>query len=438
MILNTHMITENSFASYYKPEEFFSSISCLPSELLVIIYEMLGRSDFVLFIEKNAYRYAKEEHKSTLRLARAIYYRNLERQFQSDSYITELFYKNCKPQDLATIPQFSGDSCPATRQEILAHRVMAHMQNVSTSFERSWDTLAEMPHAAAGSLAKIIIQRDIDAIDHCLERITPPPHARNGYVEFMRTSEERVESPFLFMQADFSNIGLCHLPAKVCQFTSIVELKLVNNRLHSLPSEIGAFPFLTLLDLSHNCLKRLPSEVGMLGCLETLDLFDNQLEELPDTMTHLTHMKDFNISKNQLKKLPDWIGNWVDLISLYLGSNQISFLPTTFWKLKKIIILDISENVLTTLPKEIEKLTALHIIRLGRNHLISIPKELANLPHLFEIELGYNFITTCPPEITQLQVHLEGNPLTLSFRISRLWQNLVASMSSGSLQSFLL
>jgi len=314
-------IRKDSLIPFYKEQNGFCYISHLPSELLVTIYQLLGRSDLVQFAEKSAWEYARLEGKSRLLLARATYYQNLEKQFRLDACITALFYRHASALDRRVY-------FPLMRSEILVHLVISHLQSIALRSEKTIETPMDMFHVDTFALANRIVKTDTEIMGIRLKNTDRINISRmnvsfqDNAISYIILSEKAFWNPNLRIEADFSDIHLRHLPEKVCRFTSIEVLNLSRNQLCSLPSGISQLQLLTRLDISFNCLIQLPSEIGTLEYLEILNLSFNQLEELPETFGQLTNLTSLNIRNNKLTRLPDVTG-LTKLISFNFCNNPL-------------------------------------------------------------------------------------------------------------------
>jgi len=396
--------------------EAFRSIHRLPPELLALIYQMLGTSDLVQFSEKIAYLWTSKERRETVRLARVIYYRNLDRQFRLDHSIAKLCFRRSQSGSKECIPQSKQDSASMTCFEYHSHRVLDSLYKIAR-------IPTEMFHADAGSLAKKIVQKDIDAVDNHIKnrkiKITffePSPPNLDFYtrLDYIR-SEETLRSPLRGFELDFGGVGLCHLPEKVCQFTSVIELKLISNRLSFLPRDIQFLSLLVRLDVSHNYLVELPDELGMLKNLKHLILFNNQLEELPNTVGNLINLTILHLRKNKLKVLPNTIGELKSLYDFNLSDNQLEKIPNEVGNLTNLIHFDLSRNQLAELPETIGCLISLEKLFVMNNKLVKLPNQIGNLINLVCLNLYKNKLDALPETIGHLKnlhfLTVSNNPL---------------------------
>jgi hypothetical protein len=149
---------------------------------------------------------------------------------------------------------------------------------------------------------------------------------------------------------------------------SVVQLVLVNCKIHSLPDSFGSFQHLQHLELrsttndqgSGNLLKTLPESFCELVSLTSLDLSNNILQALPESFGSLVALLDMDLGGNQLTALPASICNLTALKRLCLDNQRgLTALPHKFGQLRSLEDCDLQTNELNGLPDSFTQLTSL-------------------------------------------------------------------------------
>ncbi len=202
--------------------------------------------------------------------------------------------------------------------------------------------------------------------------------------------------------------------------TSLTELILDGNRIHSIVPENRPFsllPLLTKLHLAHNKLTKLTVE--NLKNVSSLALNNNDLSEITFDNQVATSLRELQLSSNQLKAVPqslfevsesaltilDLNDNRIESIEdgslsalssleiLGLGTNELASLTNgTFGNLTSLAVLDLSNNRLESIPQGAFKglSNGLVGLRLDGNNLVDLNGVVASLGNLQWLNVSSN------------------------------------------------
>lgn len=156
------------------------------------------------------------------------------------------------------------------------------------------------------------------------------------------------------------------LPAEIGHLTSLTELDLTYNTIHTFPREIGALSVLQRINANRASISTVPQEFSLLSSLTELQLESNRIRHIPEGIfPHLTSLRHLYLSSNSLQSVPADIGKATALEHLYLQENQIRTLPQQMAHLTSLLRLWIHANPMRYLPSEMVYL----------NCVITIPRD---------------------------------------------------------------
>ncbi|XP_022196885.1 leucine-rich repeats and immunoglobulin-like domains protein 3 [Nilaparvata lugens] len=222
---------------------------------------------------------------------------------------------------------------------------------------------------------------------------------------------------------DFSGNKLTDViaPLDFSKFSSLVELNLNKNLLHSIPimetdvnlttlsmshnristvskGRLEKFPFLKNLDLSGNRIDELKH--GMFpnsSNIESLNLNNNNISKIVNTsFDGLRSLNELKLNRNNLTSLSTYIFSpLVKLETLDLNQNQLTEITAyTFFNLVNLTTLRIRHNAIHTLNDgAFFKLINLNVLQLDRNLIKNVTKNwLYSLKSLHRLSLSHNAI----------------------------------------------
>lgn len=236
---------------------------------------------------------------------------------------------------------------------------------------------------------------------------------------------------------DLGELGLRELPPAVLEITTLVSLRLDNNKLKSLPDSISQLQALRSLSLS-GCsrLTALPVKMGRLTNLKALkvdgvnlvtppkvvmqwevedvmdylarfdeaedngllDLVDIGLSAVPLETFVLSGLAELNLTGNHIAELPAEFARLSNVVDLRLSRNQLQTLPLFLVHFTKLNSLSIEANGMSQLPPVICMLSSLVELHCGGNKFISLPPKLGTLTNLVELDIADSKLRTPPPE----------------------------------------
>ncbi|KAH9299201.1 hypothetical protein KI387_030883, partial [Taxus chinensis] len=243
-----------------------------------------------------------------------------------------------------------------------------------------------------------------------------------GVVKILQeASEKHIE------EIDLRGQGLKLFPEAFCKISTLISLKLANNKLEAISDSIAGLVNLETLDLSGNILLSLPDSIGLLKRLKYLNISANKIKQLPDSISMCSgadksydgsELLELDASYNELIYLPTDIGyQLVNLQKLLVHLNKLRSLPSSVCQMKSLRHLDVHFNELRSLPAAIGNLTNLQVLNASGNFsdLVSVPDSIGELTNLVELDLSNNQIKELPYSFGSLQnlkkLNLEQNPL---------------------------
>uniref|UniRef100_A0A672FV48 PH domain leucine-rich repeat protein phosphatase 1-like n=1 Tax=Salarias fasciatus TaxID=181472 RepID=A0A672FV48_SALFA len=210
--------------------------------------------------------------------------------------------------------------------------------------------------------------------------------------------------------------GLCSLlhsqnrskrgfPLALCDITSLTELNLSGNRLHSLPADIGTMHNLQTLLLDGNFLSSLPPELGSLEGLTYLGLSFNRFSCIPAVLEKLRDTERLCLSGNRLTVLDlnglQWLpARYVDLRLNWLQKVSVADAE----QLEHIVQLDLRDTGLRQL--DVSSLCKLELLRCDRNalSLLKVSGRAIKSLHAAHNELKRLEVQPVPENLTLLDL----------------------------------
>ncbi|KZF22381.1 PP2C-domain-containing protein [Xylona heveae TC161] len=191
------------------------------------------------------------------------------------------------------------------------------------------------------------------------------------------------------------------------------ELKYVSNEAWHLPPSLSLASRLTVLDISNNKLEQLEhADLSKLTSLVSIKLANNKLKYLPEYFGDFTQLRSLNLSSNYLESFPDFLCRLKSLVDLDISFNAIKNLPdigqlTTlerFWA---------TNNRLTgSFPEGFKELSSLKELDVRYNALSNIDV-VAQLPQLEQLMAGHNSVPGFTGTFEKIRTfYLNHNPVT--------------------------
>eukprot|EP00002_Diphylleia_rotans_P008824 TRINITY_DN1880_c0_g1_i7.p1 TRINITY_DN1880_c0_g1~~TRINITY_DN1880_c0_g1_i7.p1 ORF type:complete len:751 (+),score=128.70 TRINITY_DN1880_c0_g1_i7:42-2294(+) len=158
-------------------------------------------------------------------------------------------------------------------------------------------------------------------------------------------------------------------------YSTLVSLRLPNNRLATFPKQLTYYPFIRSIDLAHNKIAFMPHRLSEFMMLTYLSMENNGISYLPDSLFGTQSLRSLNLSHNALSVIPGAISRLLHLETINLSHNLISEMPSTFTNLQSLRYMDFSMNKLVSTP-DLTVMTRLVHANLAGNCLTQVPHEL--------------------------------------------------------------
>ena len=191
------------------------------------------------------------------------------------------------------------------------------------------------------------------------------------------------------------------------------EIKFTANEAWRLPASLSWASRLTVLDISNNRLENLETaELNRLTSLVSIKLANNKLKSLPAYFAHFRQLRSLNISSNSFTTFPEHVCGLRSLVDLDVSFNKLSSLP-------RIGSLTTLERLWTTnnelkgpFNDSFRSLTNLKEIDARFNGISNIDN-VAGLPNLEQLLVGHNAISTFKGSFPKLRtLVLDHCPMT--------------------------
>ncbi|KAH0556375.1 hypothetical protein GP486_005703, partial [Trichoglossum hirsutum] len=254
--------------------------------------------------------------------------------------------------------------------------------------------------------------------------------SRLTYLDISNNRLEQLEHANLsnlssLVSVKVANNRLTRLPAYFGQFKSLRNLNVSSNYLETFPEFLCGLGSLVDLDISFNSIRYLPDEFGRLTALERLVATNNKLAgSLPDTFGDLRSMKELDIRFNGVSRI-DAVFRLPRLEVLMAGHNGVSVLEGAFSKIRTLHVshnpvtrfailnqhslptlttLNLASAKLSELPDSLfEKLPNLEKLILDKNHFATLSPQIGKLRKLEHLSIAKNPLSSLPSEIGLLQ-----------------------------------
>ena len=191
------------------------------------------------------------------------------------------------------------------------------------------------------------------------------------------------------------------------------EIKFTGNEAWRLPDSLGHAGRLAVLDISNNRLEQLKNaELERLTSLVSIKLANNKITELPPYFAHYRNLRSLNMSSNNLKIFPELICNLRSLVDLDISFNQLTSLPK-IGQLTTLERLWVTNNDLKgPFNETFKKLVNLKEIDARFNGITNIDN-IAGLPKLEQLLVGHNGISAFKGSFAKLRtLVLDHCPMT--------------------------
>ncbi|KAL1410855.1 cysteinyl-tRNA synthetase [Vanrija albida] len=181
--------------------------------------------------------------------------------------------------------------------------------------------------------------------------------------------------------------------------TSLKELRMSNMALKRVPASIRSSTTLSRLDLSCNRIADLESvNLSDITTLLSLKVQNNRLSSIPSYFLQMKALKYLNISNNVFEKFPEVVCEMSNLVDLDVSFNQIAELPSAMSNLKSLERLTCVGNELREFPKSFSTLANLRVLDVRRNKLIDLTPVYA-LPNLATLRADKNDLVTLDTQL---------------------------------------
>lgn len=191
------------------------------------------------------------------------------------------------------------------------------------------------------------------------------------------------------------------------------EVRYVSNEAWQLPASLSLATRLTVLDISNNRLEQLEhAELNKLSSLVSIKISNNKLKHLPPYFGQFTSLRSLNLSSNYIESLPDFLCDLEGLVDLDISFNTVRTLPK-IGRLTTLERLWATNNMLHgSFPESFKELKNLKEVDLRFNGLTDIDI-FATLPKLEQLMVGHNIISKFEGSFEKIRLfHLDHNPMT--------------------------
>lgn len=181
--------------------------------------------------------------------------------------------------------------------------------------------------------------------------------------------------------------------------TNLRELRMTHMSLKRIPASICASSTLARLDVSCNRIADLESvPLHEITTLLSLKVQNNRLTSLPDYFAQMKNLKYLNISNNNFDVFPAVLCEMSNLVDLDCSFNIIGEFPSEMSNLKSLERLSAFGNELKTFPASFSTLENLRVLDVRRNNLTDLESVYA-LPNLTSLQADYNNLVTLDAQI---------------------------------------
>lgn len=215
------------------------------------------------------------------------------------------------------------------------------------------------------------------------------------------------------------------------------EIKFIGNEAWRLPASLSWASHLTVLDISNNRLEQLESaELDRLSSLVSIKMANNKLSDLPPYFANFRHLRSLLMSSNNFTVFPELICKMKALVDLDISFNKISAL-TNIGEVTTLERLWVTNNDLKgPLSETFKNMVNLKEIDARFNGITNIDI-LTQLPNLEMLLVGHNGISTFAGSFPKLRTLVMDHCPVTSFDIDAPLPALLSlTLASAKLPSF--
>lgn len=205
--------------------------------------------------------------------------------------------------------------------------------------------------------------------------------------------------------------NLYQISSAISQITSLQQLEIEANNVHSLPT-INPMPSLQVLILKLGKVRDIPQSFAKLNNLKFFSLLGGTgFEQFPITLTKLTHLEELRIELRYGKPIPSEIGSLQELRRLYLYDCQrIDSFPATIQNLKKLEYIYLSDTRPSFSIANLNLIPTEYTLVLNRCNYIPIAKELSVNPRVKTLILPSDIL---PSEVAKMKKYLPNTSIEI-------------------------
>jgi adenylate cyclase len=188
-----------------------------------------------------------------------------------------------------------------------------------------------------------------------------------------------------------THMALKRVPPSIRQSSAITRLDISCNRIVDL-EHAGLHEISTLVSLKvqNNRLTTLPASFSELKSLKYLNISNNKFVEFPTVICSIHNLVDLDVSFNEINALPSELCKLASLERLVAVGNSLVTFPNSFSSLASLRELDVRRNSLTNL-NAVYTLPNLAILQADHNNLVVLDAQLG--PKVREFGMPHNSIT---------------------------------------------
>ena len=211
-----------------------------------------------------------------------------------------------------------------------------------------------------------------------------------------------------------SNMALKRVPASLRASQTLSRLDVSSNRIADLESvPLNEITTLLSVKVQNNKLTSIPSYFAQMKSLKYLNISNNKFEIFPAVVCEMSNLVDLDISFNEIYELPSEMSNLKSLERLAVFGNELTTFPESFSTLASLRVLDVRRNRLTNL-NSVYALPNLMTLQADHNELVTLDAQLGAKVRHFSVP--HNSITrfTLAPLLNTAAVTYALNELNLS------------------------
>ncbi len=215
------------------------------------------------------------------------------------------------------------------------------------------------------------------------------------------------------------------------------EIKFIGNEAWRLPASLSWASRLTVLDISNNRLEQLKSaELDKLSSLVSIKMANNKLSELPPYFANFRHLRSLLMSSNNFTQFPELICKMKALVDLDISFNKISAL-SHIGQVTTLERLWVTNNDLKgPFNETFKNMVNLKEIDARFNGITNVDN-VTQLPNLEMLLVGHNGISTFAGSFPKLRSLVMDHCPVTSFDIDAPMPTLLSiTLASAKLPSF--